>query len=473
MKAHHITDVYDIAAAGLDSLQLRQYYEHLIAPVYPAQFPQNFRLAPQDWYLAPELVRRPPAVSCGQLIRPIGTMDVEFLSGETLEQARSQRVSLDHRYPCGMKCPGCFSQDDTYSDPSRLLTWNEVFGVIDDARTIGLRSIKFLGPGELFQNPDLFQILDAAEERHLPLSIFTKGAELGDDELTNCIYGHQGVHSAAQLVSRIKQYSCVRILLGFNSFDPHKQDLMVGSQGVTGHYRVRDGMFEKRGVPKYTEKRNRALVHLVRAGFNDPDGGQRLSLIAAPVGLDQIDEIPNMYIWAARRNIPLIIAPTMESGPKAIGLMKFNNKQDPAHQRLIQMYLAVYSRAIDEGVITVEQMRASGISAYMGTAPCNQVANGLYLRLNGQIQMCPGNSDKQTRLGNVYEKSIIDIWRESENYRIGAVDNNWCRAKTNGMPPWLQKEVETRLAVRYAAATLTRTATTPVVTYPYVDPIQR
>jgi MoaA/NifB/PqqE/SkfB family radical SAM enzyme len=447
MTKHFALDVYSLADRPAE---LRRYYDDLISPIYPGQFPADFQLSPIDWHLTGDIAQRRSVNLLGAVIRPLGTLDVEFLSDDVVLKAKGGELNLERAYPCGMKCPGCFSEDPTYLDTDRFLTWAEVFEVVDDAREIGLRSIKFLGPGELFQNPDLFKILDAAEKRQLPISIFTKGAELGDDELANYVYGSIGINSADALIERLRQYSCVRILLGFNSFSPIKQDLMVGSHGVTGHYTITGGIFTKRGVGRYTVKRNRALVNLVRAGYNNPQHGQRLSLIAAPVGLDQIDEIPEMYVWAARRNIPLVIAPTMESGPKAVGLMKYNKKRDPIHDRLIELYLAVYSRAVNEGVTNINRVQREGISAYMGTAPCNQVSNGLYLRLNGNVQKCPGASDLASIFGNVHEKSIAQIWRDSSNYRDAGIENNWCRAKTNGMPSWLQGEVLSRLIDKYS-----------------------
>jgi MoaA/NifB/PqqE/SkfB family radical SAM enzyme len=445
MNAPTKMSIYELASKGSGVERLLPVYEHLVPPLFPEKFPAAFQLAPSDWHLPSEVVHRPEAPLRGALIRPLGTLDVEFISDELLREARARRLNLSKHYPCGMKCPGCFSEDRTYTNPANFLSWREVFKVIDDARTIGLRSIKFLGPGELFQNPDLFEILDAAENRDLPISIFTKGAELGDDNLAAYIHGHRGIKTAEELVDRLRQYSCVRILLGFNSFDPYRQDLMVGSRGVIGQYKVENQAFTKRGVQRYTEKRNRALSNLVAAGFNHPDLGQRLSLIAAPVDLDQIDEIPRMYLWAARRNIPLVIAPTMESGPKAIGLMSYNKKIDPAHERLIALYVAVYSQAISVGLADIGSLQKEGISAYMGTAPCNQVANGLYLRLNGEVQKCPGVSDSYSKFGNVHAESIITIWQQSTNYRDRGRENNWCRAKTGGMPHWLQDEVLSRL----------------------------
>ena len=329
-----IPDIYEFASKARNFGELVQYYEELVPVVYPATFPENFRLAPTDWHLPSAVCQRDMVTDKGQSIRPIGTLDVEFLSDEIIDLAQKGLVNLTKNYPCGLKCPGCFSEDVTYQDANTFLRWPEVFDVIDDARTIGLKSVKFLGPGELFQNPDLFKILDAAEERRIPISIFTKGAELGDDHLAQHVFGRFGIGGASDLVSRIAEYSCVRILLGFNSFDPTKQDKMVGSYRASGHYEFLGGTFMNRGVEKYTQKRNMALRNLVHAKFNSPDKGQRLSLIAAPLRLDQFAEIPDMYVWAARRNMPLVIAPTMESGPKARGLMHSDTKKDPRHETL-------------------------------------------------------------------------------------------------------------------------------------------
>jgi hypothetical protein len=443
-----IPDIYELASKSSSFGELVRYYEQLVPAVYPATFPENFRLAPADWHLPPSISQRGTVTYKDELIRPLGTLDVEFLSDEIIDAARKGLVNLTKNYPCGMKCPGCFSEDVTYQDPSRFLRWPQIFDIIDDARTIGLNSIKFLGPGELFQNPDLFKILDAAEARRLPISIFTKGAELGDDELAKRVFGHLGIASASELVSRIAEYSCIRILLGFNSFDPIKQDQIVGSHRATGHYEFSGGVFTKRGVEKYTHKRNMALVNLVRAKFNSPEKGQRLSLIAAPLRLDQSMEIADMYVWAARRNMPLVIAPSMESGPKARGLMRADTKRDPKHETLKQIFISVYARVIDEGIVDFKNLQEEGISAYMGTAPCNQVAHGMYLRVNGQVQMCPGSLDPDHVFGNVHERSIIEIWRASPNYTLGMLQNNWCRAKQQGMPRWLQTEVMSHLLDR-------------------------
>ena len=39
-------------------------------------------------------------------IRPISTLDLEFLSNETVRLAKHGSIDLVTNYPCGLKCPG-------------------------------------------------------------------------------------------------------------------------------------------------------------------------------------------------------------------------------------------------------------------------------------------------------------------------------------------------------------------------------
>lgn len=434
----------------LKAEELLNKYNKLIPEIYSENnFPKNFSLAPLDWVLTDQEIEKNKLIKInGKKIRPLLTMDLEFLSNDIVKKAKNGIVDLVKNYPCGLKCPGCFSQEDVYNDKQNLMKWQEVMKIIDEARELGLKSIKFLGPGEMFQNPDLFNILDALKERKLPISIFTKGAELGDDALAKKIFSSQGINTAKELVNKISEYKNVRILLGFNSFSSQRQDMMVGSLKKPGDYIVENGIFTSRGISNYTQKRDNALLNLVESGFNKKE--QKLSLIAAPVFYYQIDEIPQMYLWAAKRNIPLVIAPTMESGPKAKALQKANKELDPEHKQLINLMVEVYKTAIDNGVLTIEKIKKEGISAYMGTSPCNQVANGLFMRLNGQIQMCPGKSDIPSIYGNINSNKLINIWTNSPNYNMGPLKNNWCTAKTNGMPKIIQEEVMKILEKKYS-----------------------
>ena len=124
---------------------------------------------------------------------------------------------------------------------------------------------------------------------------------------------------------------------------------------------------------------------------------------------------------------------------------------DPNHQKLIEMIEAIYATALNNGILSIEQIKEEGISAYFGTKPCDQVANGLYIRLNGRVQMCPGRSDESATYGNIHYKPLADIWIDSSNYRLGPISNNWCPAKTAGLPSTVKEEVMSRLLRRQTA----------------------
>lgn len=419
-----------------------EYYNTLIPEIYPNAFPAGFKLRPANWALEERVVEQGPVVIDGKPIRRLLTMDVEFLSNDIVKKARAGEVDLVENYPCGLKCPGCFSEEDIFGDKDNLMTWQETMSVLDDARDIGLHSIKFLGPGEMFQNPDLFDILDACEERELYITIFTKGAELGDDTLAKQNYGSLGIHTSQDLVERIAKYSTVRFGLGFNSFDANFQNALVGSAGRSHDYVLSNGAFVDRGVADYTTKRDIALANLVNAGFNDPKQGQRLTLVATPTLEKQKDEIPDMYEWAARRNMPIIIAPTMESGPKTDKLVQIGQR----HPLWIEdLYVAVYERALEIGAMSLDQIEQEGVSTYAGTDSCRQIANGGMVRANGQFKICPGSSRPEHIYGNVHQKSILDLWVNCPHYGMGALMNNGCPAKQSGVPDEMRYRVLERL----------------------------
>ena len=167
----------------------------------------------------------------------------------------------------------------------------------------------------------------------------------------------------------------------------------------------------------------------------------------------QVEEAPEVYAWAAKRNMPVIIAPSMQSGPRSISLTNSQHGKDPANAWIHDLYVAVYSRAIEEGITTIEHLQHESISAYAGTSACNQVANGLFMRLNGQIKMCPGTSDAETIYGNVHDTSLAKLWMQSHGYAMGRIMNNWCQAKTTGLPESLQGEILQTLETKYRGRT--------------------
>ncbi len=328
-----------------------------------------------------------------------------------------KRVQKYYPLTCGMGCGHCFECSGQVRN--LMMTTEEVFEMLLEAKELGLKNIKFLGPGELVQNPRLFEILDFLKENNIKIGIFTKGVVLGDDKLAMKLHGM----SADALCKKIAGYENVTILLGLTSFDR-------GSENK----RLKDSKY-----PNYFDIRNRAFESLAAAGMNlDPDN-QRLAIVATPVLRDNIDEIVEIYKYGLERNLPVIVAPTMLSGDG--GLMVEITDKEFKEKNLVDLYVEIYSILINSKIVTMEQVMEEGVSPYAGYA-CNQFIGGIMVRKDGQVQCCPGNDTAPyLPARDVRRQPLKEIWKNSPNYalrekmfREGTITlTQPCYAKTEGL----------------------------------------
>ena len=109
--------------------------------------------------------------------------------------------------------------------------------------------------------------------------------------------------------------------------------------------------------------------------------------------------------------------------------MKGDNwkKITPSSDEIINLYTKIYSYNIRMNLTTLNRLFQEGISAYAGGRPCNQVAVGLYVTLNGVVLYCPGCEDSV--VGNVWETSLKNIWKDSKYYQKRGTFNCHCIAK--------------------------------------------
>ncbi|MFH1364195.1 MAG: SPASM domain-containing protein, partial [Candidatus Aenigmatarchaeota archaeon] len=243
------------------------------------------------------------------------------------------------------------------------------------------------------------------KEMNVKPLIFTKGHVIGDDNLVKRYYSRHGINTGEELIEEIKKCDA-RILLGFNSFDTDAQDKMVGN------------------IKGYTLKRNRALELLVKTDFNKHNP-THLCLAMNPVTNQNYDEIFEMYVWARERNLYAIVTPSMIGGRCA---EEYDWKKiTPPKDKLVELYTKIYRYNIERGIQTLEEIKRDGISSYAGGVPCHQVACGMYIALNGTVLRCPG--DDITVFGDMKEKSLKDIWLNSENYK------KWKGLFNCGCPP--------------------------------------
>lgn len=342
---------------------------------------------------------------------------------ETIIINKGKLLTLDIDYGsyCSLNCPACFRKKNTIDDVKHELQFDNLVDVILQAKKLGLQSVKFLGAGDPFENFGFMKFLRFLKEQNVIPLIFTKGHVIGDDNLVFKYFGEYGIYTGVELVKELNRCN-VSVMLGFNSFDDEIQAKMVGRKA------------------DYIHVRNRALQLLVAEGFNDSNP-TRLALAINPVTIWNIDETFEMYQWGRLRNLYCIVTPSMIAG-------RAKDKTwaaiTPSEEKLEKLYSDIYNFNIETNLQTLEQIEEEGISSYAGGHPCNQVATGMYVSLNGQVLSCPGSEENYE--GNYWEKSLEEIWLSSENYKRSGTFNCGCIAKDGkSIPEKFYKKVEDNL----------------------------
>jgi MoaA/NifB/PqqE/SkfB family radical SAM enzyme len=359
-----------------------------------------------------------------------GSYSKEILDGNI---GKLLSMDIDFGDKCELHCPHCFKNNNKndFGDQTSNMSPEDMLEIVRQGKELGLKSVKFLGAGEPFEDGQFLAFLRDLKKLDIVPSIFTKGHVIGDDALVKKHYYQQyGISTGQELVKELVKVNA-SILLGFNSVDANIQNKMVG---MPTEYR-------------YTKKRNRALELLAEADLNTHNP-THLCLAVNPVTKDNYSHVLPIYKWARERNIYVIVCPTMISGSCASPSAW--KKINPEPEQLIKLYLEIYKYNIEKGIQTLEKIRSEGISAYAGGHPCNQVACGMYVTWNGTVLRCPG--DDTTVLGNVLETGGIkqgklkEIWRSSQNFDRSGLFNCRCPPKDgNSIPKSLYTEVLERL----------------------------
>jgi len=319
-----------------------------------------------------------------------------FFSRDELTQSpgRLMMLDIDFGRECSLRCPTCFRRRnavDDSADPD--LSYDELLDVLRQARELGLTSVKICGAGEPFENQDLLRLARTLTDWDVGLSIFTKGHVLGDDGLAERVFAHEGVQGSRALAQRLFELK-TSVLLSFQSFRPEIQDRLVGN--VDGH----------------TIRRNRAAELLCDVGFNRSTP-TRLAFCANPITQENYDELFDIYIYCRERHILPVIAALMVSGKQFS--RRFLDRVDVSPEQKLELWARIYRYNLDYGIQSADDLVRDGVSSMPGIHPCNQIAVGLYVTLNGNVTMCPG--DANHLLGNIHKDALADIWAAASPHR--------------------------------------------------------
>ena len=362
---------------------------------FQSDYPEGYRPWVSIWSFSKDEIMETTEDGTYKLL----TLDISINPDDYLEEVNNgTEGSLTERaekfYKCDIGCAHCF-ECKTHTD-NPLMTTEEVFETLLEAKNLGLKTVKFLGPGELLHNPRLFEILDFLQKNDIKICIFTKGLALGSDEQAQKIFGI----TAAEFCKKLYGYPNVAVLMSFTSADRKTEMSRIYSKKV----------------PDLFDKRNRAFENLARAGFNEDPKNQRLAAICTPVLQDNIDEVLEIYKWATMRNIPVVVAPTMISG-RGSEMIEIKDSYFK-EQLLVELYVDIYSWLIKENILSVAQIEEEGVAPYPGFA-CNQVTTGMFVRKDGRAQICPGNEGKDFIYHEDIRKgSLKEIWINSLGYKL-------------------------------------------------------
>ena len=300
-------------------------------------------------------------------------------SDETIKSAAraSKLLHLDYEFSvnCSLDCCYCFRKNDN-RDNGKILSFNEWSHVLNEAKELGVTSIKFLGAGELTENKNFFKAMEYTSNLEITPLIFTAANVIGDDNLSRKYHGMSG----AEMAKKLYDMGC-SIMVKANSFNPEIQDKIVGVKG-------------------YSEKRDEGLRRLINAGFNNHNP-TRLGLEVAMMRTEP-GELFEIYKLKEALNLYIDLDPFMPCGNTKT--IEKSNPFDISLDEKIELYKKVYSFNEEVGI------PFRGVSPYAGGQECSQLGYGLYINIMGEIFPCPGS---HYFLGNVRGKNLEELWKKN------------------------------------------------------------
>lgn len=105
------------------------------------------------------------------------------------------------------------------------------------------------------------------------------------------------------------------------------------------------------------------------------------------------------------------------------------NREQRYTEWLVDFYKAIYLKALNMGIDDINNITKYGLSGYAGAAKCQQAYNGMYLRLPGTVQECPGRCIGAQIQEDVRTQNLITTWIDSRNYRRSVFCRALCAVK--------------------------------------------
>lgn len=325
-----------------------------------------------------------------------------FTSDEILQAITESTMlnpSIDLTNACNLNCPYCYIEEKNSTRKQRKpneLTYSETILLIDELASCGARTINMVGAGEPTVDENFEDIVRYIYTKGITTVLFTNGIMLAKRPLLiDFLYKHD-----------------VSIMLKYNAVSATIQDMVAGKKG-------------------YTEKRNKALELLIKAGFNN-ESPTRLGVdIISFRG--NVTDIPKIHLWCRERNIYPIAGDYIPTGRTDNGIFtgekSANNFSEIEVQKINKLLQPITT---EERFWLITQLglidnkfgiQRDGCFAYFGGSICTQIM-GLYIDIEGNIWPCIArkkSADNQLingLLGNIRQRdSVKKIWQEDSYIR--------------------------------------------------------
>ncbi len=129
-------------------------------------------------------------------------------SQEELTKNKGKILTLDIDFGnvCSLNCPHCFRKDNKVDfGKGKPMSYDKITKLIRDAKKLGLKSVKFLGAGEPFENKKFIEFLRFLKSLDIIPLIFTKGHVIGDDKLAKLWNSDYGITNSKKLIEEFKR----------------------------------------------------------------------------------------------------------------------------------------------------------------------------------------------------------------------------------------------------------------------------
>lgn len=281
---------------------------------------------------------------------------------------------------CPWNCDHCFTESSFNTKKRKLpdeLSVCERKKIVRDLASLGARSINIVGAGEPTIDPDFFELIEYTKSMNLTPIVYTEGSlELSNMEFCKALYELDAT-----------------VVLKVNSLTNEKYQNSILVSGDPTRRTPRYNYFKARQV---------AIENMFAVGFNK--GNPTRMAFDTIICKENIEDIESLHRYARGHNIFVLLVNYLPSGRTATGHTNAVSRaeQFALFRRLAEIDIHEY------GIIQ------RGIFPYAGAQPCLIRGTGVFIKINGDLLACPGETKP---VGNLRSTELTELWTRLRNVR--------------------------------------------------------